>query len=86
MNNIAKHSRATSAIISLHCQVDNVKLIIQDNGRGFDQSKIAHESLGINIMRERAETIGAKLDITSNPGRGVCVSVTWSANSQGKAN
>jgi two-component system nitrate/nitrite sensor histidine kinase NarX len=84
LNNIAKHSRATSAVISLQCQTDRVRLIIQDNGRGFVQSKITQESLGINIMRERAETIGATLEITSNPGHGVCVTVTWSANSQGK--
>lgn len=84
LNNIAKHSRATSAVISLQCQTDRVRLFIQDNGRGFDQSKIIQESLGINIMRERAETIGATLEITSNPGHGVCVTVTWSAKSQGK--
>lgn len=86
LNNIAKHSRATSAVINLQCQADHVKLVILDNGRGFDQSKIVPESLGINIMRERAETIGATLDISSNPGHGACVTVVWPVNSQGKLN
>ncbi|PKO04577.1 MAG: hypothetical protein CVU41_16165 [Chloroflexi bacterium HGW-Chloroflexi-3] len=86
LNNIAKHSRATSVVINLQCQPDRAKLVIQDNGRGFDQSKIVPESLGINIMRERAETIGATLEISSNPGHGVCVTVVWSANSRGKSN
>jgi signal transduction histidine kinase len=84
LNNIAKHSRATSAVINLQCQKDQVKLVIQDNGRGFDLSKIVSENLGISIMRERAETIGALFDITSDPGHGTCVKVVWPANMQGK--
>jgi PAS domain S-box-containing protein len=86
LNNIAKHSRATSVVINLQYQTDRVKLIIQDNGRGFDQTKITPENLGINIMRERAETIGAALDISSNPGHGVRVTVVWPLNSQGRSN
>ena len=70
LNNIAKHSHATKAVINLYCQADRVKLIIQDNGRGFELSKIVPESLGINIMRERAETINATLNIASDPGHG----------------
>jgi PAS domain S-box-containing protein len=85
LNNIAKHSRATSAVINLQCQKDQVKLVIQDNGRGFDLSKIASENLGISIMRERAETIGALFEITSDPGHGASVKVVWPGNMQGKA-
>jgi signal transduction histidine kinase len=85
LNNIAKHSRATRAFINLQCQNERVKLVIRDNGRGFDLSNIAPESLGISIMRERAETLGVMLDITSDPGHGACVTVVWQANSQGKA-
>jgi signal transduction histidine kinase len=37
-------------------------------------------SLGMRIMRERAEAIGADFQITSAPGSGTCVSVTWHPN------
>jgi PAS domain S-box-containing protein len=84
LNNIAKHSRATKAFINLQSQNDKVKLVIRDNGRGFDLSNIAPESLGISIMRERAETLGVLLEITSDPGHGACVTVIWPANVQGK--
>ena len=86
LNNIAKHSHATKAVIKLICQADRVKLTIQDNGRGFELSKVVPESLGINIMRERAETINATINISSNPGDGVCVTVSWPAYTQGKSN
>jgi PAS domain S-box-containing protein len=85
LNNIAKHSRATSAIINLQCQPDRVKLTIRDNGRGFDMDNISSESLGINIMRERAEAIGANLKIASDLGHGVSVTVIWPAQSSEKA-
>jgi PAS domain S-box-containing protein len=84
LNNIAKHSRATSAFINLRCKDEEVKLIIQDNGRGFDLTHISPENLGINIMRERAETMGALLEITSLPGHGTQIAVYWPANIQGK--
>ncbi|MHC1783698.1 MAG: histidine kinase [Anaerolineaceae bacterium] len=86
LNNIAKHSRATSVVIHLQYQAESVTLSIQDDGRGFDLSKITPESLGINIMRERAETIGSSFDISTNPGDGVCVTVVWPSKSQGKIN
>jgi PAS domain S-box-containing protein len=85
LNNIAKHSRATSAQINLKCKDDEVKLIIQDNGRGFDLTNISPESLGINIMRERAETMGAEFEITSLPGHGTQITVFWQAKIQGKS-
>jgi len=37
-------------------------------------------------MRERAENIGASFNISSDLGHGVCITVIWPANSQGKAN
>jgi signal transduction histidine kinase len=46
---------------------------------------ISSESLGINIMRERAEAIGANLKIASDLGHGVSVTVIWPAQSSEKA-
>ncbi|MBA4419548.1 MAG: hypothetical protein C0391_00160 [Anaerolinea sp.] len=86
LNNIAKHSRATTAVINLQCQAERVKLVIQDNGRGFEMNKISPESLGISIMKERADTIGAALEILSDQGHGVCVTVVWPATTSGNAN
>ena len=83
LNNIAKHSRATQANIHLQCEPARIKLVIQDNGRGFDPNQISSERLGFGIMRERAESIGAHLEISSEPGQGVCVTIIWPADGKG---
>lgn len=77
LNNLAKHSKATQATVSLHCQSDKIQLVIGDNGRGFDVNTRSSSSLGIGIMQERAKGINAVLDITSQPAQGTCITVTW---------
>lgn len=52
-------------------------LSIRDDGRGFDPAHISHERLGLGIMQERAQAIGALLTIESQPGHGTQVSVLW---------
>lgn len=84
LNNIAKHSRATNVTINLLNRNNHVKLVIKDNGRGFNSEKIASESLGIKIMRERADAIGASLEIQTNPGNGVTITVIWPGPLKGK--
>ncbi|MBL7199478.1 MAG: GAF domain-containing protein [Anaerolineae bacterium] len=58
-------------------QGTRVELVVRDNGRGFDPCIVSHGRLGLGIMRERAETIGASLDIESTPGRGTQIAVIW---------
>ena len=53
---------------------------ISDDGRGFDPQSVPPESLGLGIMRERAEAIGATLAIGSEVGRGTEVMVKWSVS------
>ena len=84
LNNIAKHSRATNVTINLLNRNNHVKLEIKDDGRGFNSEKIATESLGIKIMRERAEAIGASLEIQTLPGNGVTLIVIWPGTLKGK--
>jgi PAS domain S-box-containing protein len=77
LNNVAKHSHATQASVSLLCQDNGIKLIIEDNGRGFDVAAKSNASLGMGIMRERAADIKADLEILSAPGKGTAVEVVW---------
>jgi len=75
LNNIAKHSKATKVAIALRCRPEQIELVIQDNGRGFIVPEAAPQRLGHGIMRERAEAIGARLDIASEHGHGVRITV-----------
>jgi signal transduction histidine kinase len=88
LNNVAKHAGASQTTVSLRYtppfppdfggeQRGGVELHVSDDGRGFDPEGIAPESLGLGIMHERAEAIGATLTVESEIGRGTEVMVVW---------
>jgi PAS domain S-box-containing protein len=77
LNNISKHARATQVVIRLECHPERVRLSIQDNGRGFDPQAVPAEKLGVQIMHERAASIGAEFALTSAPDAGTQINVAW---------
>jgi signal transduction histidine kinase len=77
LNNIVKHAKATQALVTLKLNEDKVTLTIADNGSGFDPACVPPDHLGLKIMRERAEAIGAQISIYSEPGEGTQISVSW---------
>jgi signal transduction histidine kinase len=81
LNNVAKHAAATEVSIRLRCDPGRVALSIQDDGRGFDPADALPDQLGLGIMQERAESIGARLEIRTRPGDGTRVTVRWSESS-----
>jgi PAS domain S-box-containing protein len=79
LNNVFKHSKASEAVVTLRMG-DSVRLTVADNGSGFDPSTVTADHLGVKIMRERADAIGAKLSIYSEPGEGTQISVVWQSS------
>ena len=77
LNNISKHAGASEVTVTLRFQPDSVELMIRDNGSGFDPNAVSGEHLGLGIMHERAESIGALLEIESEIDRGTGVRVWW---------
>ena len=77
LNNVAKHSGATRAEVALRHTPGQVTLAILDDGRGFDREAVGSDHLGLNIMHERAQTIGATLEVDSEPDEGTELRVTW---------
>jgi signal transduction histidine kinase len=75
LNNVIKHAGATWVKIRLCLGEEAVELSITDDGRGFNMTEATLQSLGLNIMRERASRIGATLAITSAPGQGTSIEV-----------
>lgn len=80
LNNVFKYAHATQVDVRLFLSPSLVHLETVDNGIGFDPSLVKPTSLGTRIMRERAEAIGAELSISSSPGSGTCVEVSWNEN------
>ena len=77
LNNVAKHANASAVIVELACQPDRAVLQIHDNGSGFEASDLLPGRFGLEIMRERAHDIGARIEIDSQPGNGTHIRVTW---------
>jgi len=82
LNNIRKHAQAKNAYVNLHFAPAKVKLVIADNGKGFDfkneeQNAIRKGSLGIVSMKERAMLIGARFKIESTPSKGTVIKVEY---------
>jgi len=91
LNNVAKHARASRATVRLRCtartphlaldegerQGVRVELTISDDGRGFDVDSVPPGHLGMAIMRERAEAVGARLETEGQVDRGTQVTVVW---------
>ena len=62
--NVVQHARATQAVVSLRCDVDNqVTVAIDDNGIGMVNNNGRYHHYGLTIMRERALAMGGELQI-----------------------
>jgi PAS domain S-box-containing protein len=77
LNNIAKHAHAGHVEIILERRADQVSLIVEDDGVGFDASQMDGERRGFGLlgMQERAALVGATLQIESTPGDGTTIFV-----------
>ncbi|MGF1600225.1 MAG: histidine kinase [Acidimicrobiales bacterium] len=77
--NIEKHSSATEVYVVWTVAAGRGVLVVQDNGRGFDPAKgIRGSAYGLVGMRERAASVGAVLEISSEPGQGTVITVQTS--------
>jgi len=79
LSNIAKHAAAEHVDIRLQYAPGLVELHVRDDGRGFDPVHISTGHTGLSIMHERAEAIGASLNIISQPGVGTEILAEWAA-------
>jgi signal transduction histidine kinase len=80
--NVAAHSEADLAKVSLRIENGNIKLDISDNGNGFDVSHALSQTcqnfgLGLMSMKRRAELSQGSLEIESAVGRGTLVRAKW---------
>ncbi len=75
LNNVAKHSGATHAAVDLRFERRVIHMEIRDDGCGFDPASSAAHHLGLKIMTERAQEVGADLLVQTEVGRGTIVTV-----------
>jgi PAS domain S-box-containing protein len=72
LNNIRKHAQAGCVWLSLSAEEGQLRVLVEDDGKGFDvtQPKDAASGFGLGIMRERALEIGAQIEVESAIGKG----------------
>lgn len=78
LTNAVKHAQAQTIDVDLNFEAHRVLLSVRDDGCGFDpdhQHSLGNSGFGLISMRERAEAIGAKLNVDSKPGNGTLVTV-----------
>ncbi len=77
LHNIFKHAHASEVAVVLERRGDEVVLVIEDDGRGFDRTAHAADvrSVGLTGMSERATLVGGTLDIETAPNKGTTVFV-----------
>jgi signal transduction histidine kinase len=79
-NNISKHAEADHVTVRLVSQENHTELTIHDDGIGFDHDTTQIEGLGLGIMTERATSVGAYLEISSQIGQGTRLQLLWPNN------
>ena len=75
LNNVRRHADATVVRVRTERSGPISRISVTDNGRGFDPAAVPPESYGLRGMRERAELVGATLDIWSRPQDGTRITV-----------
>jgi two-component system sensor histidine kinase DegS len=78
--NIRKHAQVNTAVIRLGQEDGHIRIVIEDQGQGFDPAKIKEKSssFGLHIMRERVESVGGSLEINTTPGQGTQIILRYS--------
>jgi|BarGraNGADG00212_2_1021979.scaffolds.fasta_scaffold01606_2 signal transduction histidine kinase len=76
VSNATRHADAGSIRVHVAGDGDGITITIEDDGRGFDPEASTPGHVGLQVMRERAATIGALLTVESSPDGGTRVVVT----------
>jgi PAS domain S-box-containing protein len=75
LHNVVKHARARTIRLTLGPAADGVRLVVVDDGTGFDAAAVPAGHLGLAGMKARAEAIGGQLTVESRPGKGTTIAV-----------
>ena len=90
LSNVRKHARASAVELDLRADGDRLRLVVADNGIGFDASAILEEhhagkQIGLQSMLERIQKAQGELHIASAPGKGTILTFICPLRSKGRA-
>jgi signal transduction histidine kinase len=73
LTNVVKHAGAERVSIVLTQRDGGVRVVVEDDGRGFETADVRQDALGFTGMRERVALVGGTLEIESSPGAGTTI-------------
>ena len=86
LTNIQKHAQATAVRLTVHLQEAEGKLVLQDNGQGFETKTLddlavdPYHSFGLQGIQERLELVRGQMQVISHPGQGTTLQITVPKN------
>ncbi len=84
LTNTTRHARARNLSIRVRPNGGFINIVFQDDGQGFDPSVVnPSDHLGLQIMRERAELAGGRLEVASSPGDGTSITLALPCQRRG---
>jgi PAS domain S-box-containing protein len=77
INNIVKHANATKASVNVHRNSERVRIIVMDNGRGFNEKELSklRDGLGLQTIKNRVELLNGSMQVESEVGRHTLVTI-----------
>jgi signal transduction histidine kinase len=86
LNNAIKHARPRSIVVQLTRTKGEIRISVEDDGKGFDPISVRTGGMGLRIMKYRAKMISGQLEVRKRPGGGTVVACTCALhNSQKEA-
>ncbi|SNR84169.1 HAMP domain-containing protein [Pseudomonas segetis] len=79
LSNCVQHAMAEHIWVTISQHGESVRLLIEDDGCGISNDYDQRQHHGLNIMRERAESIGGQLSITNRNAGGTCIEMEFKA-------
>lgn len=76
-HNIVKHAKAKHILIQFTNYEDQVTMVIEDDGAGFDMSDKTKQGIGLTSIKSRVDLLSGFLDIASKPGEGTTVTINF---------
>ena len=78
LNNVLKHARASTVMLEIKRDGDQIRIKLEDDGAGFDLAAVEQRRAGLGLtgMEERVRLVGGQFEISSTPGAGTRIRIT----------
>jgi signal transduction histidine kinase len=76
LSNVVKHAKATECIVNLTSYEDNLNIMVEDNGIGFNATHLPeNDGMGLHSIEKRIENLEGSFEIDSHLGRGTTINI-----------